>query len=196
VVSAIRWRGVTYAREHFSTIRDLRPVRVRPPRFAVVNRCFLKYQKPREDKTSAANRSADYEAPIGYQSTVGFREYVYLHGDLEIAFAIDDATDVDDLVALAVRVNYFGKRGSLMQFVGFELVEELVGNYSAPFSSASSLKGVLQPLDDMAATLDFDQIDISTDVALRAADRPSVPTILPMNAGKRAAGFASYTRQK
>lgn len=196
LVAAIRWRGVAFARGAFEDIRDLRPIRIRPPRYAVANRCFLKYQKPREDKTSKATRGEDYEPPIGYQSTVGFREYVYLHGVIEIALPIRNDTQGRDLLDLAAQVNYFGKRGSLVQFVRYEFVETLPEGFTATLAEAggSMMHGVLQPLDDMASDLTFDKIDVTSDVAMRSADRPAVPTVLPYRLGKAAVGYASYTR--
>jgi len=193
LVTAVRWHGIDVARREFQTIRDLCPIRIRPSRYAVANRCFLRYQKPCEDK---AKGSKDREPPIGYQSTVGFREYVYLHGPFEVACPVKNEVQGRHLLGLAARVNYFGKRGSFVQFVGHELVDTLSEGYTVPFAEANTgaIPGVLQPLDDMAQSVTFDKIDITTDTSLLSSDRRSELTVLPYRAGRAALGYASYAR--
>jgi hypothetical protein len=196
LVVAIRWRGKSYAQDAFEGIRDLHPIRVSPPRYAVVNRCFLKYQKPREDKRAKSARSEDYEAPIGYQSTVGFREYVYQHGEMGIAFPVTSKSHGDDLLALAARINYFGKRGSMVQFTRHEFTETLVGEFTVSITSdgSSIIHGVLQPLDDMAPDLTFEKVDITSDIPMRSTERPAIPSVLPYRVGRTAVGYVSYSR--
>jgi hypothetical protein len=197
LVAAIRWRGLDYARnEAFPKVRDIRPIRIRPAEYAVVNRCFLKYQKLREDKTAKAGREADYLPPIGYLSTVGFREYVYLRGYWDIGLPVDAADDAVLLSSLAVRVNYFGKRGSFVQFLGSEVAAELPAGFSSPLADSFSTgaQGILQPLDDMAPSLTFDEVDVTTDSRLSEAHRPRTPTVLPYRLMASANGYAAYGR--
>jgi len=194
VVSAIRWQGVEFAQDIFEMIRDLRPVRIRPPEYAVVNRCFLKYQKPKEEKLSKKKRRDNYESPIGYQATVGFREYVYLQGLLEIALPIANEEQGHNLVALALRVNYFGKRGSLMQFVSYDSLEDLPDGFTEVIRASAIGGGILQPLDDMAPDLTFDKVDVTSDTQMRSSDRPTAPTVLPYRIGRTSVGYAAYVR--
>jgi hypothetical protein len=196
LATAIRWRGVDYARRLFESIRDLHPVKVYPPQYAVVNRCFLKYQKPREDKTSKSKRGEDFEVPIGYQPTVGFREYVYHHGEMGIALPVQSEEQGKDLLVLAARINYFGKRGGMVQYTRHEFSELLDGNFTSPIvpDGGVVIRGVLQPLDDMAPSMTFEKVDITSDTPVRALDRPSKPTILPYRVGKTSVSYASYSR--
>ena len=194
LAAAIRWKGVEEAKQVFPAIRDLSPVRVRPSKHAVVNRCFLKYQKLSEDKTSKSKRAADYEAPVGFQSTVGFREYVYLEGSLDVAFPVKDEAQSRDLLQLLVRINYFGKRGSFVQYAGFEYVSVLPPLFTMNLADSNGQSGILQPLDDMASTLTFEQVDVTSEVRMSSTDRPSSPTLLPYRSAKSTATYSAYTR--
>ena len=194
LVAAIRWRGVTFAKELFPVLRDLSPIRICPSEHAVTNRCFLKYQKLREDKTAKSKRSDDYEPPVGFQSTVGFREYVHLQGDLLIALPVMDEVQSKELLQLLVRINDFGKRGSFVQYVGFEHVEELASLFTTKLAFTKGQSGILQPLDDMASTLTFDQVDITSETRMKAEDRPSTPTLVPYRVNRSAATYSAYTR--
>jgi len=194
LVTAIRWQGVAFAKEIFPLLRDLTPIRICPCEYAVVNRCFLKYQKLREDKTAKSKRNDDYESPIGFQSTVGFREYVHLQGDLLIALPVTDEAESKDLLQLLARINYFGKRGSFVQYAGFKHLEELGSLFTANLVSAIGLSGILQPLDDMASSLTFDQVDITSTTRIKTEDRPSIPTLVPYRVGRSASTYASYNR--
>jgi hypothetical protein len=192
VVAAIRWQGVEFAKEVFPILRDLSPIRIRPSEHAIVNRCFLKYQKLREDKTAKSKRGEDYEPPVGFQSTVGFHEYVHLQGELSIALPVLDEVQSRHLLQLAVRVNYFGKRGSFVQYAGFEHIQDLPQFFSVSLSAAAEQSGILQPLDDMAPTLTFDQVDVTSDIRMVSGDRPSSPVLLPYRVNKTASTYAAY----
>lgn len=194
LAAAIRWQGVGFASEKFPILRDLSPVRICPSEHAVVNRCFLKYQKLREDKTAKSKRSDDYQTPIGFQSTVGFREYVHLEGDLQIAIPVQDEEQSRELLQLCVRINYFGKRGSFMQYAGFEYNSALSSLFTANIANAGRQSGILQPLDDMASTLTFEQVDVSSEARMGTSDRPSFPGLLPYRVDKSAATYSAYMR--
>ena len=194
LVAAIRWQGVAFAKEVFPLLRDLSPMQICPSEYAVTNRCFLKYQKLREDKTAKSKRGADYEPPIGFQSTVGFREYVHLQGDLRIALPMQDEAQILDFLQLAVRVNYFGKRGSFVQYAGFEHIKVLPRIFSVSLLVAAGQSGILQPLDDMAPTLTFDQVDVTSEIRIGSGDRPSNPTLLPYRVNRSASTYSAYAR--
>lgn len=195
LVAAIRWKGIEYALGFFEIIRDVSPMLIRPSKYAVANRCFLKYQKPREDKVAKSKRKDSYEAPIGYQSTVGFREYVYLHGNLSIAMQVDNEERGNDIVQLAARTNYFGKRGGFMQFVGFNYIETLPVGYSCELTQGLGISGgIIQPLDDMNSSLTFEKVDITNNSPLRSSDRPSTLTLIPYRSWLNSYRYASYIR--
>jgi len=204
VVAAIRWKGEGFAREQFEWLRDLEPLKIRPSRYAVVNRCFMKYQSRNEEKGKKPKNEQgevdpSYVAPIGYSPTVGFREYVYFQGAIDIAFptATIDDSHLILLRQLLVQVNTFGKRGSFFQFIAFETKGELPPNFSQTMGNTKIVaKRILQPLDDMASSLTFDKVDVTNDKAkVQRVDRQPEVTLLPMQARRFAAGWALYERE-
>lgn len=198
LVAAIRIEGKEWARANFIWIRGLTPLRLRPPQYAVVNRCFLRFQKKAEEKTGKEKRDPNKPPPIGYgPPTVGFREYVHLQGALDIAFPVENLTDEQraHLCRLLMQVNTFGKRGSLFQFLGCDERAELSDDFSQVFHpGATSVNGLLQPLDDMAPGLTFEKVDVTDTAKMNKTDRPTQTTLLPLQARRFAASWASYER--
>ncbi len=123
----ITYDSIQLAKENFNLIRDLE-MRFSLPGKLVVNNCFLKIQKePHSDKKK--------EHPeINFQSTVGFREYVYLAGDVKIAFMVEDNKIKNFLKQWFPLINYFGKRGCFFQFIKFKetrnYVQRVLENYN------------------------------------------------------------------
>jgi hypothetical protein len=91
---------------------------VRPPHRAVINPCWVKILTPRRSDEPWDNP----EAPAEYKTTMSLREYVHIPGDgsSDLYIYIDS---LDGIEELPPRVNYFGKRGSFVQFVGQDEAE-------------------------------------------------------------------------
>jgi hypothetical protein len=90
---------------------------VTPPAEIVHNPCWVKILdlkrsefRPQWDKP---------EATAEYQSTMSLREYAYIpaDGSSDLLIYIDTLDGIEELPA---RINYFGKRGSFVQFIGKE----------------------------------------------------------------------------
>lgn len=197
IVAAIRWQGIEFAREHFAWLRDL-TIKVRPSRYAVVNRCFVKYQKRNEEKSAKPKDDPNYTPPIGYSPTVGFREYVYLHGSIDIAFLLSEEDSRESLLRqMLLRVDSFGKRGSFFQFVQTETCEVLPDQYSQRFSLESGNFGrLVQLLDDMASSSTFEKIDVTDDTAkVQRKERVTEITLINLRAHRFAASWAAYSRE-
>ena len=103
------------AEELFETIKD-KQLKFNLPQEAVVNKTF--------------GRITDLRNPIG-RSKPAYREYVYFKGSLKVALAIDELEDstIKLLKELFVRINYFGKKGSFMQFKSFSQKDSLDNAY-------------------------------------------------------------------
>ncbi len=205
LVAAIRLQGKEWAHANFVWIRGMAPIQIRPSKYAVVNRCFLKFQSKKSEKGTKPRLESgeidpNYVAPIGYSATVGFREYVHLQGPIEIAFPLDDlaAPQRERLRQLLPQISTFGKRGSLFQFLGFEERTELSEDFSQHFQAGRTMpNGVIHPLDEMAPSLTFEKVDVTNKTnegRIDKRDRPSQLTIIPLTPHQNAANWASYRR--
>ncbi len=110
-----------------------REIRLRPPAYCVVQNTFLKVKQE------------EREAPRGlYVPTIAYRELCYFKGDLAIAIEVTGlpAGRVDELADLAMRVNYFGKRGSFMQYLHREILDGTPGKgFTCPEDRADLVGG-------------------------------------------------------
>lgn len=89
---------------------------VEPPGTIVINPCWVKIL----DRKRTYKREEKWdnpEAPSEYQKTMSLREYAYIPGDGRSDFGVY-LNSLDGVEHLVPRVNYFGKRGSFVQYVG------------------------------------------------------------------------------
>ncbi|MDI6908118.1 MAG: hypothetical protein QMC81_11620 [Thermoanaerobacterales bacterium] len=165
-----------------------RPVRIGPPRHCVVQNTFIKIKQEERG------------APRGiYAPTIAYREFCYYDGELRVALGAGGMSDQDvrDLTEIAARVNYFGKRGSFMQFMGAKFHHgELPRGFTCPESEADIVNGgyrSMHHLDDFGQALiqdphGFDRINsYGTKPSSLGSYRVLVPTMLPyryMSSGK------------
>lgn len=167
------------AKHVYGLVKD-RPVRIGPPRNCVVQNTFIKIKQEERG------------APRGiYAPTIAYREFCFYDGELKVALGVGGMADQDvrDLTEIAARVNYLGKRGSFMQFVGADLHHgKLPRGYTCPEKEADIVNGgyrSMHHLDDFGQALiqdphGFDRIN-------SYGDKPSglgsyrilVPTMLP-----------------
>lgn len=171
--------AVAKARWVFDLIKG-RQIRIGPPRDCVVQNTFIKIKQ--EERGAAKGI---------YAPTIAYREFCFYAGQLKIALAVDGLTDdeIDDLKKVAARVNYLGKRGSFMQFLGAEYHKgRLPKGYSCPESEADIVGGGYRAtnyLDDFGEALvrdrdGFDRINTySTKPSGLGTFRVLIPTLLP-----------------
>jgi len=90
---------------------------VKPPAEIVHNPCWVKILDLKRSEFRAQWDKP--EATAEYQSTMSLREYAYIpaDGSSDLMIYIDSLEGIEDLPA---RINYFGKRGSFVQFIGKE----------------------------------------------------------------------------
>jgi hypothetical protein len=100
------------ARRVFDSVKAQR-VRVRPPEECIVQNTFLRVLQPARDSEDGDDASQPFTRTIAY------REFVFFRGEIEIAIGLNglSASGSDELAYLFAHVNYFGKRGSLWQFL-------------------------------------------------------------------------------
>jgi hypothetical protein len=148
--------------EEFETIRDLQ-IHIGFKGNIIANNSFLKLQKENRDKS------------IAFQSTVGFREYLFLDGKLHIAVENGNM----ELVKWFAKINYFGKRGSFFQLTKFGKVEKLENFYMKPLEEGA---GIVQSLDDMSKKAKFENV---SNYHGGSAKREKKFYTLPFRFGKR-----------
>jgi len=136
------------ARELFNLIKGMK-INFKLPREMVVNKTF--------------GRINDLRQKTG-RSKPGYREYVYAKGSLKIACDISGfaETDVSLLKILFRGINYFGKKGSFMQFKGVTLLEKLDEGYIKLMGKDDFTAGrsIIQFTEDIPPEATFEDINI------------------------------------
>ena len=145
----ITYASLNTAQEKFNLIRDLKLFFCLPETF-VVNNCMIRILKD-NDKVSKESKAIS-----PFKSTVAFREYIYLSGNISIAIDISNILDKDVhfLEKWFPLINYFGKKGCFFQFLGFEKKETLPKNY-VKILDKSFPSGIMFPMDDVDGKAEF-----------------------------------------
>lgn len=105
----------------FDAVKE-KVIRVVPPAEIVINPCWVKILDKKRTSMAERKRWVNPEATAEYQTTMSLREYAYIPGDgsADLSIFIDSLEGIEELPP---RVNYFGKRGSFVQYVGQEELE-------------------------------------------------------------------------
>ncbi|MCK8816752.1 hypothetical protein MWH28_05125 [Natroniella sulfidigena] len=149
VSRAIQEYDLEKGREVFEVIKE-REIRFKLPQEAVVNKTF--------------GRINDLRNKTG-RSKPAYREYVHLEGSLKVAIDIDNLEDekVELLKKLFIRINYFGKKGSFMQFRSFKEMEVLDDGYLKLMGEENIQLGsnsIVQFTEDIPPEATFEAINI------------------------------------
>ncbi len=184
--SCIRTQGLAAGRQAFDWIKRLR-LAVRPPEKAVVMHSFTKVLKPTRKE----------EAENAFDRTIAFREYVYQDGRLGVAFETEEPAAVSSLRILVDQVNYFGKRGSFVQWLPpLEDTEELPAGFLRIDGPEFHASGLIQQVDDWGESLTFEKLDVFSDQEIRLnQDRVLRPLVLPYRLVRSSKGFSYYRLQ-
>ena len=148
----IRLGGLGYGVERFPLVRDL-TIWLRVPLAVCVNRTFQKILRP---QTGSAV----------WNSTIAQREYVFHAGTLSLAFRLSEAAFADDLAFFLPAINYFGRKGGFIQYIGHQLhPDELPapsqGEYVDLCHATETIGfGFLQRMDDMRPDATFDDVSV------------------------------------
>lgn len=171
-----------------------REVRFRPPEHCIVLNTFTKIKQEKRG------------APKGiYESTIAYREYCYYRGELTIAIGVGglEAKQIEVIKKVAAHVNYLGKRGSFMQFMGTEDVDILPEGFTHPTHDPMIRPGLYAKssfLDDFGkdALADkglFDRISTyGKGTVSLGKHRILVPTLLPYRLVRSSRSFSHYQR--
>ncbi len=185
--------GVDQAQGRWAAIRDLN-VAVRPPEHVVVSNTFQRVLKPYKNPPKLG--VPDFGP---FQRTIGYREYAQWVGALSLAIGWDDNEERAWLIDLLLQINYFGKRGGLVQLMEVpQHTPDLPERYVALHQEASSfrLESVLQVLDDCTPSMTFNKINIYTDEKIADKDRAVRHIALPYRLKRSSKSYAWYERSE
>ena len=167
----ITYDSLEIAKSNFEFIRDLNMV-FKLPNNLVVNNCMIRILKD-NDKVKKEVREI-----IPFKSTVAFREYVYLHGNIKVSIDISNLENdkIEFLKKWFMHINYFGKKGCFFQFISSKISEKIDHqNYSFEFDGKLT-PGVLSKMDDIAPEAVFENVDnYNSKKALRISQIYNIP---------------------
>lgn len=174
ISQAISIGGVDFKNEKnlFTVIRDAEISYQINGEFSV-NNCFVKIQKKRDGNP--------------YAPTVCFREYIYINGNLELIFDVDDQSDVCFLKKYLYTINYFGKRGCFYQFIKYNDTPNEPNVRS--FSANSMCAGIIQEFDDFDHSLSFDNVNSYSEAKTKRKKRLLV---LPLECTSSSKSYSCY----
>jgi len=160
----ITFDSIDIAKQNFELIRDLN-IRFKLPDHWVVNNCMIKIHKPKRNEFSSKEKAElrnqgysnedirnmenvkKYTNP--FQSTVAFREYVFLSNVLKIVVEIkQDNHNIKLLKKWFMHINYFGKKGCFFQFKDAKICKSLPNGYSEIIGERFPA-GIMYALDDV-----------------------------------------------
>ena len=164
-------------------------VRIAPSFAAVVTNTFVKIRQ--EPKVPSP------QSP--YISSIAYRELVYSRGIWSWAFDLVSCDEVlaAQLVRLTPHVNYVGKRGSFLQFLGrLYRRTELGSSFTQPLAGrdfAVPARSHVRSLDDFGPDADLETLSSFTSKpAKRAKHRRFVETVIPVGVSNTGPGFTEY----
>ena len=133
----------------FDAVKE-KEVIVAPAGTVVVTPCWVKILDLKRTSKRSRQSWDNPDAPAEYQRTMSMREYAYIPGDgsADLSIYVDA---LDGIETLPLRVNYFGKRGSFVQFVGME--EDVARPETAD-------GGLAFEMDDFSDTATWEKVNV------------------------------------
>lgn len=178
----LRLQGEVTGLQRFEAVRDLE-VWARVPYAAAINRTFQKVLRP-DGKL--------------WTSTIAQREYCFFTGWFTLAFSTQEETLLADLPGLLASINYFGRRGSFMQLVGWARTSDAPApendfvNLCQPPQSDVPGFGFLQRMDDMHPDARFEEVSTLSSKPSSDGGRRSYTIELPYYLKHYGASYIVY----
>jgi CRISPR/Cas system-associated protein Cas5 (RAMP superfamily) len=175
--------------QQFSWIKELH-IKFCPPEHAVVNNSFIKILREPKDKKSGP----------AFISSVGYREFVFFSGELNIAIRVDALSEdqLEKLKKYLYHINYFGKRGSFVQCIDQKIMDSIPNHYSWHLNeewNELSLNVQYQNLDDIGEKAEFKNLNtFSEEKAKLGRDRILIPVAVPYQVKSSNRGYTLYQR--
>lgn len=153
-------------------------------------------QRVRQE-TRVEDRKKDPSVPY-YRPSIAMREVVSYSGLLTVAFDLASCSEalVDLLPRIAPAINYFGKRGSFMQYRGSQRLEALDESFTQPAPSPDSGHSVpcqIATLDDFGPGATFAALNSFAPAEIkRGVHRKFIETAIPLEVRNFGFGFTHY----
>lgn len=164
-------------------------VRIAPPGAACITHTFLKVRQ--EPKMANPLRP--------YIDSIAYRELAHHQGNWRWAFDLAGGDEMlaTRLVDIAAHVNYIGKRGSFIQFIGLSRQAELGSEFTQPIQNQEPWqpppRSHIFPLDDFGPEADMETLSSFTPKRpIRDKHRRFVRTIIPLGLVNTGPGFSEY----
>ena len=193
---ALRTSGQASGESAWPWIRDLQIGAQLPSRIVVTN-LFAKILRQKEFKGKKEAKEAFIAQAIAdgnwpFQSTIAYREYVYLPEPIHLAFGVleEKAAQLREWLA---QINYLGKRGGFVQLLAEpETIENAASFVMLTEEAAQFPKmGLIQQLDDCDPKMKFEQVDIYNS---RKPKRIVRHIVLPYRLKKSSRSYSLYER--
>lgn len=161
--------------KEFAYIRDTRIEYYIPNgSFFSVNNSFVKILKPAREGG-------------GFQQTVAFREYIHIHGDIELIFNVKDEEAKAYFKQYLHRINYFGKKGCFFQFINYS---DSPNDPNVQVFSAENLHpGLIEEYDDIDISATFENVD---NFSAKTTKREKLILTLPLENFSSSKSFSCY----
>ena len=171
---ACRIWGVNIAQQRWPIIRDFK-IAIRPSPTALVSNVFQRVLRARRGD------SEESEDAGFFQRTIGYREYVSLHGSMSIALGWQADVIHEWAIDLMLNINYLGKRGGFIQLQTIPEVTQQIPNCT------------LQVLDDCEKSLTFAKANIYSDEKIKSdKDRVLRHIVVPYKLKRASKSFTWY----
>lgn len=183
---AITTSGLAAAENAWPWLRDLQ-IGIQLPDQLVVTNLFAKILKLR--RNPAPEGSAD-AGP--FQKTIGYREYVYFAGSLQLVFGVQKQYE-EQLSNWLLQITYFGKRGGFVQLQNQPQPVEDVDAFTLLTSemTAFTVGGLVQQLDDCGAKMKFVEAHIYDS---KRPKRETRHIVLPYRLKRSSRSYSLYER--
>jgi hypothetical protein len=131
-----------------------------------------------------------------YRTSIGMREFVHYQGAISLAFDLKSCVpELTDLLLFAApAINYLGKRGGFIQYVGGTRQAELDGTFTRAVDEVSSGdSGHRAAMDDFGARASFEALNSFSQASIQGGvHRKFVETIVPLEVHNSGPGFVHY----
>lgn len=197
--AAIRTQGVAQGQAWWHLIRDLQVAISLPENFLVV-KTFQRILRLRDSEDRLGT------GLIGSWGTnLVYREYVQYDVTSYLTIAVQPASEEGETLPLNYlfsQINYLGKRGSFLQFSGYETQPGLASEFT-PLNAAAQegfpVNGLMQLLDDCGAQMTFAHANVYDEKETRlklndARGRLMNLVVLPYRQVNASRSYTAYQR--
>ncbi|HFC12622.1 MAG TPA: hypothetical protein ENJ56_07230 [Anaerolineae bacterium] len=193
---AIRVDGLISAESDWAWLRRLQ-IGIRLPEQFVVTNLFARILRKKEFKGKKADKVAFIQQAIvggnwPFQSSIGYREYVYYPAPMTLIIGCESHNLVH-VQRWLLNLTYLGKRGGFVQLLTPPTVITDIGDFVQLTQTleAFPLNGLMQQLDDCDPKMKFDQANIYTKSRPKRITRQ---VVLPYRLTKSSRTYSLYQR--